>query len=329
MLGQGMTPGRAKDKVIILPTYVESPAVQPKPVQPTTVARRTCVILPVIQCQSELYVLLLKSSENQFLSSVATFDLPVTPNIGEELLLTTLTLAVEAFQLCHQGFFSQAMRRWNENNEDLNWTFLPSVNQAEDWVLQFCLVDLSLKLPSLTLADEWTYFQLQNLEIRQSLDGPEELALPGSIDWTDIETNSQSLVCSSSLHWLPAKILTKLTMEDPFMSTSKFKHLNMELDHFLLEAFSLPSLRRLIQTRLIERRGIDTGCLLKVGLDDEEVQKYGTLERPTLRTPSNLRGLRSMKVLPRSIGTLASAFWQDVFDSEKDPQQESNNKRRT
>jgi len=286
------------------------------------------VILPVIQCQSELYVLLLKSSENQFLSSVATFDLPATPSVGEDLLKTTLTLAAETFQTCHNGFFSQAMRRGNQNNEDLNWTFLPSVNLTEDWALQFCLADLSLKLSALTLADEWTYFQLQNLKMRQSLDGEET----ASIDWTDIETNdSQSLVFSSSLHFLPPKILTKLTMEDPFMSTSKCKHLNMELDHFLLEAFSLPSLRRMIQTRLIERRAMDTASLghLKVGLDDEEEAKYGILERPTLRTPSNLRGLRSMKVLPRSIGTLASKFWQDVFDSEKDPQQEPNNKRRT
>lgn len=249
--------------------------------------RRSVLVFPTVRLSGgEPFVLLISGESGaDALSAVCALDLS-TADDSVPFLDKTLESATRAFLTCHGGFFRS---RSNHPEGTLSWTLMPCVNFEEDWALAACFVDVSTAVCPLTCADEWQLFHAAR--------GDDETSL--------------------RLHWVPLRALSKLTMEDPFSPSGRTKHLeHFGLDPLLTAAFSLPSLRRHTETRMLRSNPSASSVALKAGLDEAEQAAYGTLEPRTLRTPTGLRGLRGLKVLPRSLGSLATEFWTKVHEQE-------------
>ena len=325
---------------ILLPTYsvgggeVSSGIGVSSPPDPTQSPRRTAMILPIFRSvDGERFVLLLQDAQS--LGAVTTIDLSSESSPGLELLDATIEAAMRRFSTCHSGFFLNTIRGRGKSTSDLVLSLLPCVNLEEsDWSLGVVFMDLSECICALTIADEWmaAHVAQQGAETRQSdasstdlTDGGESMldmnsfaSLSGSGSGSVNISASGTTASTTSLHFVPLKRLTGLTELDPFSSSRMKWHGRFELDPMMQSAFSLPSLRRLLQSRMLDGTDQDQERRGAHGLSADEQAQYGALERQTLRTPSNLRGLRRLKVLPKSHNTLFKEFWKAVSESEGD-----------
>ena len=298
---------------------------------PAEPPRRTAMLLPTYRSSDgEQFVLLLQDAQS--LGAVATIDLSSESCPGLGLLDATIEAALRRFSTCHSGFFLNMLRGRGKSTSDVVLSLLPCVNlEDSDWSLGVVFMDLSGCVCALTMADEWmAHIAQQGAETRQSdassadlTDGGESLLDMNSL--ASLSASGSGSGSTTSLHFIPLRRLTGLTELDPFSSSRMKWHGRFELDPLMQLAFSLPSLRRLLlSSRMLdvvtnqdqERQQQQQQPRGVYGLSAEEQAQYGALERQTLRTPSNLRGLRSLKVLPKSHNTLFKEFWRKVSESE-------------